>query len=228
MKQSILVVDDEASITTLIAYNLEVAGYQTDIAHDGEAALEKIKAGNYALVVLDLMLPKLSGIEVCQRLRAEDNPLPILMVTAKTEVEDVIEGLNTGADDYISKPFSPQELVARVQAILRRTKEESSERRLASGEIEVIPDRYEAFFKGELLTLTRKEFELLSYLLKNKGLTLSREQLLQAVWDYDFAGDTRIVDVHIGKLREKIEEDTRNPNYIQTIFGFGYKLEDIK
>lgn len=228
MKQSILIVDDESSITTLISYNLAVAGFHTEVAHDGEIALQKIKEASFDLVVLDLMLPKLSGIEVCHTLRAENNSIPILMVTAKTDVEDIIKGLNTGADDYITKPFSPQELVARVQAILRRTREESPRDKYRSGEIEVYPHRYEAFLKGELLTLTKKEFELLSYLLKNKGLTLSREQLLQAVWDYDFAGDTRIVDVHIAKLREKIEKDTKSPSYIQTIFGFGYKLENIE
>jgi len=227
LKQSILVVDDESSITTLIAYNLEVAGFKTEVAHDGETALHKIKSRHYDLVVLDIMLPKLSGIEVCQILRAEDYKLPILMVTAKTDVEDIIEGLNTGADDYITKPFSPQELVARVHAILRRAQEDVREDEFRSGPIQVFPNRYEAYFEGELLTLTKKEFELLSYLVKNKGLILSREQLLQAVWDYDFAGDTRIVDVHIAKLRDKLEKDKKSPKFIKTIFGFGYRLEDI-
>jgi len=227
LKQSILVVDDESSITTLISYNLGVAGFKTDLAHDGESALYKIKSQHYDLVVLDIMLPKLSGIELCQTLREEGSKVPILMVTAKTEVEDIIEGLNTGADDYITKPFSPQELVARVHAILRRAQEEVRDDKLSTGSIEVFPNRYEAFYEGELLSLTKKEFELLSYLVKNKGLTLSREQLLQAVWDYDFAGDTRIVDVHIAKLRDKLEEDKKDPKYIKTIFGFGYKLEDL-
>lgn len=227
MKESILVVDDEVAITTLITYNLEVAGFKTDIAHDGEEALHKINKGAYDLVVLDIMLPKISGIEVCQRIREKENQIPVLMVTAKTELEDIIEGLNTGADDYITKPFSPKELIARVHAILRRAQSTTTEERLVVGEIEVVPNRYEAYFKKELLTLTKKEFELLAYLVKNKGLILSREQLLEAVWDFDFAGDTRIVDVHIAKLRNKLEKDTKQPKYIKTVFGFGYKLEEI-
>lgn len=227
MKESILVVDDEVSITTLITYNLETAGFQTDVAHDGEDALDKINHGNYDLIILDIMLPKLSGIEVCQSIRDEENNTPVLMVTAKSELEDIIEGLNTGADDYITKPFSPKELIARVQAILRRVQSKESESRLVVGAIEVIPSRYEAYFENKLLKLTKKEFELLAYLVKNKGLILSREQLLRAVWDFDFAGDTRIVDVHIAKLRNKIEQDTKDPKYIKTIFGFGYKLEEV-
>lgn len=226
MKKSILVVDDESPIRTLISYNLEVAGFHTETANDGQTALEKIRTLKYDLIVLDIMLPKLSGLEVCQITRRENIQVPILMVTAKSDVEDIIDGLQTGADDYVTKPFSPQELVARVHAILRRSKEGSTKEKQVSGAIEVFPNRYEAYFDGEFLSLTRKEFELLSYLVRNKGIILSREQLLQAVWNYDFAGDTRIVDVHIAKLRDKIEKDKRNPKYIQTVFGFGYKLED--
>lgn len=224
MKPYILVVDDEPSISTLIQYNLEQEGFRTDIARDGEEALQKISEEPFDLIVLDIMLPKVSGIDVCRAVRSEGILTPILMVTAKSDVQDIIEGLNTGADDYITKPFSPKELVARAHAILRRTSSEQVQDKIEAGPFEVYPERYEAYFHGEQLLLTKKEFELLSYFVKNKGIILSRDQLLTAVWDYDFAGDSRIVDVHVAKLRDKIEEDKKKPRYITTIFGFGYKL----
>jgi len=229
VKRKILIVEDEPSIVTLIKYNLDQAGFQTDVSYDGEDAIEKAKKNRFDLIVLDLMLPKLDGMEVCKTIRQNKDYVPILMLTAKDDEYDKIYGLEMGADDYLTKPFSPKELIARINAILRRTdihSENPAPLIYKIGEIEIHPDKFEAYFKGELLELTRKEFELLVYLAKHKGQILSREQLLSSVWEYDFVGDTRIVDVQISHLRDKIEEDSKQPMYIKTVRGFGYKLED--
>ncbi len=236
MSNKILVVDDEKSIVTLLQYNLEQSGYSVITALDGEEGLNRAIAEKPQLIILDLMLPKLDGIEVCKQLRQQKIMVPILMLTAKDDEFDKVLGLELGADDYMTKPFSPREVVARIKAILRRSQisQESGEPKeeredvLQLNELEIYHDRYEAFFKGRLLELTPKEFELLLYLAQHKGRVLTRDQLLSAVWNYDFAGDTRIVDVHISHLREKIEEDTRKPVYIKTIRGLGYKLEEPK
>jgi two-component system, OmpR family, alkaline phosphatase synthesis response regulator PhoP len=232
----VLVVDDEQSILTLLQYNLEQSGYEVLTAMDGEAgellALEK----EPELIILDLMLPKLDGIEVCKRLRQQRVMTPILMLTAKDDEFDKILGLELGADDYMTKPFSPREVVARVKAILRRSKLmperqrdlEEDKDQIRIGDLKILVENYEAFFMGKLLELTPKEFELLVYLAKNKGRVLTRDQLLSAVWKYDFAGDSRIVDVHISHLRDKIEQNTKKPVYIKTIRGLGYKLEEPK
>jgi len=232
----VLVVDDEQSILTLLQYNLEQAGYEVLTAMDGEAgellALEK----EPELIILDLMLPKLDGIEVCKRLRQQRVTTPILMLTAKDDEFDKILGLELGADDYMTKPFSPREVVARVKAILRRSKLmpnsqrdlEEDKDQIRIGDLKILAENYEAYFMGNLLELTPKEFELLVYLAKNKGRVLTRDQLLSAVWKYDFAGDSRIVDVHISHLRDKIEKNTKKPDYIKTIRGLGYKLEEPK
>lgn len=236
MSNKILVVDDEKSIVTLLQYNLEQSGYSVITALDGEEGLNRAIAEKPQLIILDLMLPKLDGIEVCKQLRQQKIMVPILMLTAKDDEFDKVLGLELGADDYMTKPFSPREVVARIKAILRRSQisqeagESNDEREdvLKLNELEIYHDRYEAFFKGRILELTPKEFELLLYLAQHKGRVLTRDQLLSAVWNYDFAGDTRIVDVHISHLREKIEEDTRKPIYIKTIRGLGYKLEEPK
>ena len=230
MGKKILVVDDEQPIVTLLSYNLEKAGFQVVAAYDGEEALEKVAFEQPALIILDLMLPKLDGVEVCKRLRQQQIMTPILMLTARDDEFDKALGLELGADDYMTKPFSPREVVARVKAILRRTDlaqpaAEPSER-LVIGELEIFPERYEATVGDKPLELTPKEFELLLHLARHKGRVLTRDQLLSAVWNYDFAGDTRIVDVHISHLREKIEEDTKKPVYIKTVRGLGYKLEE--
>ncbi|MEC5187115.1 MULTISPECIES: response regulator transcription factor [Geobacillus] len=230
MGKKILVVDDEQPIVTLLSYNLEKAGFQVVAAYDGEEALEKVAFEQPALIILDLMLPKLDGVEVCKRLRQQQIMTPILMLTARDDEFDKVLGLELGADDYMTKPFSPREVVARVKAILRRTDlaqpaAEPSER-LVIGELEIFPERYEATVGDKPLELTPKEFELLLHLARHKGRVLTRDQLLSAVWNYDFAGDTRIVDVHISHLREKIEEDTKKPVYIKTVRGLGYKLEE--
>ncbi|WP_100331820.1 response regulator transcription factor [Bacillus xiapuensis] len=236
MTKTILVVDDEKSIVTLIKYNLEQAGYHVITALDGGEGLKKALEDHPDLIILDWMLPNLDGMEVCKDLRQRKVSTPILMLTAKDEEFDKVLGLELGADDYMTKPFSPRELTARVKAILRRIQhmpkmeEPDSEDKqyLEVAELKIFPEQYEAYFFGELLELTPKEFELLLYLVENKGRVLTRDQLLSAVWKYDFAGDTRIVDVHISHLREKIEKNTRKPQYIKTIRGLGYKLEEPK
>ncbi|MFJ7511303.1 response regulator transcription factor [Peribacillus simplex] len=237
MSKKILVVDDEQSIVTLLQYNLEQSGYSVITASDGEQGLEAAVDIRPDLVVLDLMLPKMDGLEVCKQLRQQKINIPILMLTAKDDEFDKVLGLELGADDYLTKPFSPREVVARIKAILRRSQlqangsdssQDQEDGLLKLGELKVFPERYEAFFDEQQLELTPKEFELLLYLAKNKGRVLTRDQLLSAVWNYDFAGDSRIVDVHISHLREKIEKDTKKPLYIKTIRGLGYKLEEPK
>ncbi|KFM99863.1 DNA-binding response regulator [Bacillus clarus] len=235
MSNRILVVDDEEFILTLIEFNLQQAGFEVITAMDGEMALQKATTERPDLIILDLMLPKMDGMEVCKELRLQRIMTPILMLTAKDDEFDKVLGLELGADDYMTKPFSPREVVARVKAILRRTKlqeeqapEVPDEDSIIIAELKILPEFYEAYFQEKKLELTPKEFELLVYLAKNKGRVLTRDQLLSAVWNYDFAGDTRIVDVHISHLRDKIEKNTKKPAYIKTIRGLGYKLEEPK
>ncbi|MBS4216440.1 MULTISPECIES: response regulator transcription factor [Neobacillus] len=237
MKTKVLVVDDEQSIVTLLQYNLEQAGFEVITAMDGEEGKLLAEQESPDIIVLDVMLPKLDGMEVCKQLRLENIKTPIIMLTAKDDVFDTILGLELGADDYMIKPFSPREVIARVKAILRRIQaqaEQSSEKtndeqqEIVIGNLVIHPERYEAYLQKKPLYLTLKEFELLLFLAQNKGRVLTREQLLSAVWNYDFVGDTRIVDVNISHLREKIEEDTKRPVYIKTLRGLGYKLEEHK
>ncbi len=226
--RTVLVVDDEPSIVTLLKFNLEQAGYNVLTAEDGRKGLDTALKEKPDLIVLDLMLPGMDGMDVCKTLRQEKVNTPILMLTAKDDEFDKILGLELGADDYLTKPFSPREVVARVKAILRRSQfedVEQSEQVIKIGDLEIQLERYDVYFKGEQLILTPKEFELLLYLANHRGKVLSRDQLLNGVWDFQYDGDTRIVDVHISHLREKIESDSKKPVYIRTIRGFGYKLE---
>ncbi|MFP7299529.1 response regulator transcription factor [Neobacillus niacini] len=236
MKNKVLVVDDEQSIVTLLQYNLEQAGYEVITAMDGLTGKQLAESMAPDIIVLDLMLPNMDGIEVCKELRQQKIMTPILMLTAKDDEFDKILGLELGADDYMIKPFSPREVVARVKAILRRAQmqpnsfevEQSDGSTIIIGNLQIFPDKYEAYFNNQQLELTLKEYELLHYLAQNKNRVLTRDQLLSAVWNYEFAGDTRIVDVHISHLREKIEQDTKKPVYIKTVRGLGYKLEEPK
>ncbi|QDX92775.1 response regulator transcription factor [Brevibacterium sp. JNUCC-42] len=228
----ILVVEDEVSISKLIQFNLEKAGYEVITAFDGRQALTMAREEKPDFIILDLMLPYMDGLDVCKTLRQERINTPILILTAKEDELDKILGLELGADDYITKPFSPREVVARVKAILRRfnakpepDQEKEEERQYSFGEIIIYPEKYEVFLRDERVELTPKEFELLQYLASNVGRVLTRDQLLNAVWNYDFVGDSRIVDVHVSHLREKLEHDTKNPRYIKTVRGLGYKLE---
>ncbi|UXV41425.1 response regulator transcription factor [Staphylococcus simulans] len=235
MTQKILVVDDEQSIVTLLKYNLETAGYLVEVAYDGEEALQKLNAVQPDLVVLDVMLPKLDGIEVCKTIRSDRNLVPILMLTAKDDEFDRVLGLELGADDYMIKPFSPREVVARVKAILRRSKqvhsqkeEETDSEDVIIGSIKIRPEYFEVYKNNELLELTPKEFELLLYLIERQGRVITREHMLNSVWNYEFTGDSRIVDVHISHLRDKLEENPKQPKLIKTVRGLGYKLERPK
>lgn len=234
MAQKILVVDDEQSIVTLLQYNLQQAGFEVVTAADGEEGFNKVFTERPDLILLDLMLPKMDGVEVCKAIRNEKNQVPILMLTAKDDEFDKVLGLELGADDYMTKPFSPREVVARIKAILRRSQmtEQSSDVRAASeihiGKLKILPEHFEAYRNDELLELTPKEFELLIYLIERQGRVITREHMLNSVWNYEFAGDSRIVDVHISHLREKIEENPKQPQYIKTVRGLGYKLEAPK
>lgn len=235
MSKTILVVEDELSIATLLKYNLEQAGFTVLLAHDGKAGLQMALQEGPDLIILDLMLPILDGMEVCKELRSQKKNIPIIMLTARDDEFDKVLGLELGADDYMTKPFSPREVIARVKAVLRRftpapviEEVDMSEVFYEYGDLKVFPDRFEAFLGDETLEFTPKEFELLVYLLENKNRVLTRDQLLSAVWNYDFVGDTRIVDVHISHLREKIEENSRKPVFIKTIRGLGYKFEEPK
>jgi two-component system alkaline phosphatase synthesis response regulator PhoP len=231
MTKKVLVVDDEPSIVTLLKFNLEQAGFEVATAYDGNEGYAAALKEKLDFIILDLMLPGMDGMDICRQLRQEKVNTPILMLTAKSDEFDKILGLELGADDYITKPFSTREVVARVKAILRRAKTEAGRdvksEEIRIGQLRILPEQFEAHFKGEKLELTPKEFELLLYLANHAGKVLSRDQLLNAVWNFDFAGDTRIVDVHISHLREKIEEDSKQPKYIKTVRGFGYKMEGI-
>ncbi|MBC2148685.1 response regulator transcription factor [Listeria booriae] len=233
----ILVVDDESSIVTLLQFNIEKAGFDVVTAEDGRTGYELALAEKPDLIVLDLMLPEMDGIEVCKQLRQDKVETPILMLTAKDDELDKIIGLELGADDYLTKPFSPREVVARIKAILRRSAGKSAdvelevapkEKALHVGDLKILTESYEVYLQDELLDLTPKEFELLLYLANHRGKVFSRDQLLDAVWNYDYIGETRIVDVHVSHLRDKIEADTKKPQYIKTIRGFGYKMENVK
>ena len=212
MSQKVLVGDDEQSIVTLLKYNLEIAGYIVDVAYDGEEALKKVKEVKPELIVLDVMLPKKDGIEVCKTIRSDKNLVPILMLTAKDDEFDRVLGLELGADDYMTKPFSPREVVARVKAILRRSqianevvKDDVEDEDIVIDNIRIRPEFFEVYRDDTLLELTPKEFELLLYLIERQGRVITREHMLNSVWNYEFAGDSRIVDVHISHLRDKLE-----------------------
>lgn len=226
MAHRVLVVDDEVSIVKLVEYNLTQADYEVLTADNGMKALEMVRAERPDLIVLDLMLPGLNGMEVCQRLKREGFTIPIIMLTAKDDEVDRILGLEMGADDYVTKPFSPRELIARVKAVLRRSGDEPGHIGgvYTCGAITIDANKYEVTARGERIDLTPREFELLLYLAKNMGRVLSRDHLLDKVWGYEFAGDTRIVDVHISHLRDKLEMDPKNPEHIRTVRGVGYKL----
>jgi len=229
MADKILIVEDDANLLETIGYNLRKEGYDVVAAGDGEQALEVARREKPGLLILDVMLPKLSGFEVCRILRKEMTA-PILMLTAKADETDKIVGLEIGADDYMTKPFSMRELLARVRAMLRRAKMAETPSNtgpavIAIRELEIDTARHRASLAGTALELSPKEFDLLAFLARNKGLVFSREQLLEKVWGYDYAGDTRTVDVHIRWLRQKIETDAGHPQYLVTVRGTGYKLE---
>ena len=220
--QTVLVVEDESSIASFVALYLKNAGYRVRTVGTGEAALEQVDAERPDLIVLDLMLPDLDGIEVCRRIR-RSSEIPILMLTARDEDVDKIIGLEVGADDYLTKPFNPRELVARVKSILRRAvpqRREVETKQIKHGELEIDAGRREVHVAGKEIQLAPKEFDLLWELLDHRGLVLTRDQLLERVWGYTFAGDTRTVDVHVRQLRRKLGDASP----IVTVWGVGYKV----
>ncbi|MFA5800912.1 MAG: response regulator transcription factor [Thermoleophilia bacterium] len=223
--RKILVVDDETAVRSLVSSYLKREGYQVSEASDGVQALRKARTEHPDLIVLDLMLPEIDGLEICRVLRAESDSF-ILMLTAKTEEADKLLGLGMGADDYITKPFSPRELVARVKAILRRGAHETASDAavIRSGSIEIDSNRHIAKINDRELDLTAREFDILKQLAARPGMVFSREQLLEMVWGYSYYGDPRVVDVHVAKLRKKMEKDPASPEIIITVRGVGYKL----
>lgn len=222
----VLIVDDEEHIQELIKFNLENVGYKVICSGDGIEALKLVKIEKPDLVLLDVMLPGKDGYDVCKEIRKDISisNVPIIMITAKGEELDKILGLELGADDYITKPFSIRELLARVKAILRRTSTQSMDTVFRFDNIIIDFEKHEVTKEGKKIDLTLKEFEVLDILVKNKGRVITREFLFDKVWGYDFIGETRTVDVHIRHLRQKIEYDDRSPKYIETIRGVGYRF----
>ena len=229
MAKRILLVDDEQHILKGLKYTLEQEGYEVDGAEDGEEALAKFFADPYDLILLDIMLPKMEGTEVCQRIREHSN-VPIIMLTAKDGDMDKVLGLEYGADDYIAKPFNLLEVKARIKAILRRagtvTLPVEEKRIIRVRDLEVNPVKRTVTLGGEDIKLTAKEFDLLQMFITNRGKVFTRKQMLETVWKYDYTGDDRTVDVHIRRLREKIEHDTSQPEFIITKWGVGYYFTD--
>ncbi|HET6946207.1 MAG TPA: response regulator transcription factor [bacterium] len=227
MSQKILVVDDEPHIVELVKYNLSQAGYAVLSAHDGSEAVGKVRQERPDLIILDIMLPYVDGLEVCRQIRRESS-VPIIMLTAKGGELERVVGLEIGADDYVTKPFSPRELVARVRAILRRAGQDAAPAQsgpLRGGGLVLDPATHEVSLNGRPVELTAKEFELLRLLLGHPNRVFTRDFLLEHIWGYDYYGSTRTVDMHISRLREKIEDDPAAPTYIVTVRGVGYKFK---
>jgi len=230
--KKILVVDDEKPISDIVKFNLSKEGYDVYTAYDGEEAIEQAEEVVPDLILLDLMLPKIDGLEVCRQIRKKHD-MPIIMVTAKDSEIDKVLGLELGADDYVTKPFSNRELIARVKANLRRqgavatvAEEENDTNELEVGDLTIHPDAYMVSKRGEKIELTHREFELLHYLAKHLGQVMTREHLLQTVWGYDYFGDVRTVDVTVRRLREKIEDSPSHPTWLITRRGVGYYLRN--
>lgn len=220
MKKKILVVDDEPTILELIEYNLESNDYQVTTATDGQMAFDKVNSDVFDLMLLDQMLPKLSGIEVLKKMRKSGNLTPVIFLTAVDSEDNKIEGLISGADDYITKPFSIKELLARIKVVLRRTSKQERENKF-----QLNTDIKSLIINDKEISLTKKEYELLEFLIRNKGIVVSREQIFDNVWGINSNSQMRMVDIQISHLRDKIEKDTKNPQIIKTVHGFGYILE---
>ncbi|RXJ02813.1 DNA-binding response regulator [Anaerobacillus alkaliphilus] len=232
MEKKILVVDDEQPIADILKFSLEKEGFTVECAHDGEEAIKKVIQLVPDLILLDIMLPLKDGMEVCREVRKKFD-MPIIMLTAKDSEIDKVLGLELGADDYVTKPFSTRELLARVKANLRRHQQKSEEltpdkKEIYIGSLAIQPDAYLVTKRGEAIELTHREFELIYYLAKHMGQVMTREHLLQAVWGYDYFGDVRTVDVTVRRLREKVEDNPSHPNWIITRRGVGYYLKNYE
>jgi len=229
MGKKVLIVEDEVAIVEILKFNLQREGYETVEALDGETGLSLARSADPDLMLLDVMLPRMNGFEVCTALRQEGRTVPILMLTAREEEADKVFGLEAGADDYITKPFSMRELLARVKANIRRRSMETSAPSAAATTVAgltIDENAYTAMKNGKTLDLTQKEFDLLRFLMATPGYVYSREDLMEKVWNYDYFGDTRTVDVMVRRLREKIEDDPANPRFIMTRRGVGYYFSD--
>ncbi|NLI91301.1 MAG: response regulator transcription factor [Peptococcaceae bacterium] len=221
MKTKILVIEDEVKIARFLELELNHEGYAVEVAHDGRLGYEKAMAGDIDLIILDLMLPGLSGIEVCRRVRRESD-VPIIMLTAKDDVSDKVMGLDSGADDYMTKSFAIEELLARIRVVLKRKgKRGANNLQLECGKLSLFVDEHRVTYSGKEISLSKKEFELLKYLMENKGIVLTREKILDHVWGYDFYGDTNVTDVYIKYLRNKIDQQFA-VQFIHTVRGVGY------
>ena len=226
----VLVVDDERVLVKGIKFNLESEGYQVEVGYDGQAAVDLARGGAFDLILLDLMMPRLDGLQACIRIREFSN-VPIILLTAKGEDADKLMGFESGADDYLTKPFNILELKARIRALLRRSgmaQQKAGGSRLTAGHITLDTDERAAWRGDVSVELTAKEFDLMELLMRNPGRVYSRENLLNVVWGYEYAGDYRTVDVHVRRLREKLELDSANPEYILTKWGVGYYLKSEK
>lgn len=230
VKKKILIVEDEKNIAQVLAYNIKKAGYDCDIAYDGEAGLAKALSGGFDLILLDIMLPKMTGFEVCERIRYKSQ-VPIIFVTAREEEKDKILGLETGADDYVTKPFSFPELRSRIRANIRRssgevvTEKKGKSEKIVIGELEIDTEHYSVTKAGEPIELSKKDYDFILYLAENVGIAYSREDLLEKIWGYDdYYGDIRTVDVTVSRIRKKIEADPTRPEYLMTKRGVGYFL----
>lgn len=227
----VLIVEDEPSLAEPLAFLLRKEGFEVDVCVDGPSALESFDREGADIVLLDLMLPGMSGTDVCKQLRVKSS-VPVIMVTARDSEIDKVVGLEIGADDYVTKPYSARELIARIRAVLRRGSEAAPEydlvddALLTGGPVEMDVERHIVSVSGESVTLPLKEFELLEYLLRNAGRVLTRQQLIERVWGADYVGDTKTLDVHVKRLRAKIEDDPGKPRHLVTVRGLGYKLED--
>ena len=225
MGRTILVVDDEKNIVDILSFNLEKEGYDVVTAYDGEKAMQLFRETAFDLILLDVMLPKLTGFEVCAAIRKTDVRTPIIMLTAREEETDKVLGLELGADDYITKPFSMREVMARVKANIRRTVQSAPPDEVKAEGIVVDMERYDVYIDGKSADLTQREFELFRFLSAQPGKVFSREELLREVWQYEYLGDLRAVDVAVRRLREKIERDSAKPEHIMTKRGIGYYYE---
>lgn len=226
MKPKLLIIEDESAILNGLCDVFVYNGYEVDTASDGKTGLQKAKSGDYHLILLDIMLPEIDGLTICNEIRAKDRSQPIIMLTAKGDEDDIIKGLKFGADDYVTKPFSVKELVARAEAVLRRSPKLALERSLVTwGPLTIDPHNLTLAKNGDTIELTRRETDILRYLIRFSMRPVTRQELLKEVWGYGNPGmDTRTVDIHMTKLRRKIEDDPENPRFVLTVRGEGYKI----
>lgn len=225
MEPRILIIEDDAAILELIRFHLEGEGFRVVQATDGRSGLAQFEKVRPDLILLDLMLPEIDGMEVCRRIRKTSN-VPIIMLTAKGQEDDRVHGLQIGADDYVTKPFSPRELVARIEAVLRRSGHAAPSELLQAGELHLDRKRRRVLVGGQEVELTPKEFDLLALFMQHRGEVLDREYLLEQVWGYEYIGGTRTLDVHVRRLRQKIGDDPQRPRYIETVHGVGYRFKE--